>query len=200
MNYYIPEKKQTVTRSLMDSMGLPEDDATLADLGYFPVEYAYLPFDSWRQGMLPDGEPVRKGAGFVQNFKVVPLDEERLAQSLAKYKDEALARLNDAWQDAEQHGKLESSAGFAIDANERADRDIRGLITAMEANGMETASFCGADNTFHDVTLANLKAMQLEIIAYGQTLYARKWAMRSSIENAADFADVDAVKISFAEA
>ena len=181
-------------------MGLPTDNAALAELGYYPLEYAYLPFDSWRKGMLPDGDPVRKGQGFVQNFKIVPLDDERLAQSLAKYKDEALTRLNDAWLEAEQHGKLESSAGFAIDANERANRDIAGLITMLEQTGETQTAFCGADNVMRPVTLDQLRAMRLEVIRYGQELYARKWAMRTSIENAADFADVDAVKITFAEA
>lgn len=202
MNYYIPSKKQVITRSLMDSMGLPEDDAALAELGYYPLEYRYQDYDALRQGMLPDGDPVARadGKGYVQNFKVVPLDEERLAQNLAKYKGDALERLNAAWLEAEQKGKLASSAGFEIDATDRANRDISGLITMLEQTGKTQASFCGADNQMRPVSLDQLKVMRLEVIQYGQQLYAKKWAKREAIESAASFEAVDAVNVSFAEA
>lgn len=202
MNYYIPSKKQTVTRFLMDSMGLPEDDAALAELGYYPIEYRYQDYDALRQGMLPDGEPVANadGKGYVQNFKIVPLDDERLAQNLAKYKGDALDRLDAAWLEAEKKGKLASSAGFEIDATDRANRDIAGLITMLEQTGQTDTSFCGADNVMRPVTLDQLKAMRLEVIQYGQGLYAKKWALREAIEGAASFEAVDAVNVSFAEA
>lgn len=202
MNYYIPSKKQVITRSLMDSMGLPEDDGALAELGYFPIEYRYQDYDALRQGMLPDGDPVATadGKGYVQNFKVVPLDDEQMAQNLAKYKGDAMDRLNEAWLEAEKKGKLVSSAGFEIDATERANRDISGLITRLEATGEGQASFCGADNKMRPVTLDQLKTMRLEVIQYGQNLYAKKWAKREAIEAAASFEAVDAVNINFAEA
>lgn len=41
--------------------------------------------------------------------------------------------------------------------------------------------------------------MRLEVIQYGQTLYAKKWEMREAIENATDFEEVAGVKINFAE-
>lgn len=108
-----------------------------------------------------------------------------------------LAALDAKWRSAEADGVIESSAGFAIDANERANRDITGLITGMEATGTDSVTFCAADNTFHDVTLAQLKTMLLEIIQHGQALYAKKWELRSAIANAATVADLEAVQISF---
>lgn len=179
-----------------------ESGEVMDALGWKKISYPYPDYDKWTQEMLPDGEPVLNadGTGYVQNFKIVPLDEERLAHSLVRYKGEALERLNAAWLRAEQTGRLESSAGFAIDATERANRDISGLITMLEQTGKTEASFCDANNTMRPVTLDQLKAMRLEVIQYGQQLYAKKWGLRTAIENAADFADVDAVKITFAEA
>ena len=69
----------------------------------------------------------------------------------------------------------------------------------LEQTGQTEASFCGADNAMRPVTLEQLKTMRLEVIEYGQSLYAKKWAMRAAIEGAASFEAVDAVKISFAE-
>ena len=116
--------------------------------------------------------------------------------------DEAKARklveLHDAWLAAEADGVVSSNVGFAIDANERANRDLEGLISSMEAGDVDKATFCAADNSFHEVTLDQLKTMRLEVIAHGQALYARKWELRSGIENAATFDALNAVQISFA--
>lgn len=170
-------------------------------LGWKKIFYPYPEYNRWTEGMLADGEPVLNAdqTGYVQNFKVVPLDDDAIAANLEIYKGEAMDRLNAAWLAAEQHGKIESSAGFAIDATERANRDISGLITMLEQTGQTEASFCGADNAMRPVTLEQLKTMRLEVIEHGQSLYAKKWAMRAAIEGAASFEAVDAVKISFAE-
>ena len=39
--------------------------------------------------------------------------------------------------------------------------------------------------------------MRLEVIAYGQALYARKWELRAAIESAESVAEVQAVDINF---
>lgn len=202
MNYYNPSKNQVFTRFLMDQMGLPQDDDALRELGYFPLEYNYVEYDALRQEMLPNGAPVLMADGkrYAQAFHAMPLDAARLADKLAGYKASALERLNAEWLKAEQSGRLQSSVGFAIDATERANRDISGLITDLEATGNTSTTFCAADNSMHEVTLEQLKTMRLEVIRYGQALYAKKWGFRTAIENAASFEEVDAVNISFAEA
>ena len=58
---------------------------------------------------------------------------ERPAPSLDEARAAALAALNAAFAAAEASGKVMSSAGFVIDATERSNRDIEGLITSMEA-------------------------------------------------------------------
>ena len=111
----------------------------------------------------------------------------------------ALEALNAAFAAAEASGTVMSSAGFVIDATERSNRDIDGLISVMEAGGTQETTFCAADNSFHTVTLGQLRTMRLEVIAHGQALYARKWELRTAIESAETAAAVQGIVISFAE-
>lgn len=117
--------------------------------------------------------------------------------TLAEARTAALARLDTAFAEAEAGGRVLSSAGFVIDATERSNRDIEGLITSMEASGTPETTFCAADNSFHTVTLEQLRAMRLEVIAHGQALYARKWELRAAIENAQNVEAVRAIAINF---
>lgn len=116
---------------------------------------------------------------------------------LDEAKTRKLALLHEAWLAAEANGVVQSSAGFAIDATERANRDLEGLIISMEATATSATTFCAADNTFHEVTLEQLKTMQLEVIAHGQFLYARKWQLRMAIEQAQTVEELDAIAINF---
>ena len=67
----------------------------------------------------------------------------------------------------------------------------------MEAGGVGSTTFCDAANCFHEVSLDQLKTMRLEVIAYGQQLYARKWQLRMAIEHAQTIDDLEAVIIDF---
>lgn len=117
---------------------------------------------------------------------------------LEALKQARMEELHRAWLSAEANGQVNSSVGFAIDATERANRDITGLITGLEATNQTTTTFCAADNSFHEVTLDQLKTMLLEIIQHGQAIYAAKWQMRQAIEGATTLEAVSAVNISFA--
>ena len=86
-----------------------------------------------------------------------------------------------------------------IDANEKANTNVDGLIKKLEALGIDgPVEFCLADNSTASVDLAKLKKFQLAIIDNGQELYTRKWAFRDAIEQAEDEAALDAIAISFA--
>ena len=123
---------------------------------------------------------------------------EKPAPTLEEARAEALVRLNSAFAAAEAAGKvMSSSSGFVIDATERSNRDIEGLITSMEATSTQETTFCAADNSFHTVTLEQLRTMRLEVIAHGQALYARKWELRTAIESAQSVEAVQGVDISF---
>ena len=57
--------------------------------------------------------------------------------------------------------------------------------------------FCAADNTFHEVTLEQLKTMKMEVIQYGQELYQKKWTYREQINNAQSKEELDKIEIKF---
>ena len=111
-------------------------------------------------------------------------------------KGERLDELNAAWLTAEANGKV-TVDGITIDATSRSNRDIEGLIISMEAQGIGSTVFCAADNSFHEVTLAQLKDFQLAVIGLGQRLYARKWELRTAIEAAETLEELEAITISF---
>lgn len=83
---------------------------------------------------------------------------------LEEVKTEKLAELETAFNTSSQEAHCTSSVGFEIDADETANRNVSSLIVAMEANGEESVLFCAYDNTFHEVTLDQLRIMQIEII------------------------------------
>lgn len=118
-----------------------------------------------------------------------PMLEDARARKL-----EALRR---AWLKAEAEGTVTCAGGYAIDATERANRDIEGLITSLESTGTGSTTFCAADNSFRTVTVDQLKAMRLLVIGRAQALYERKWTLRAAIGQAATFEALDAVKITF---
>ena len=117
--------------------------------------------------------------------------------SLEELKKNKLQELNQKFLEAEENGTLDSSVGFTIDATERSNRDIDGLIKSLEATKQDNTRFCAADNSFHEVTLDNLKTMQLEVIEYGQQLYAKKWQYREQINQAQSKEELDKIEIKF---
>lgn len=108
-----------------------------------------------------------------------------------------LMELSQKHHEAEEIGVIQSSLGFPVDANERANRDVSGLISQMEMTSIDKTQFCDANNDFHEVTLDNLKTMQLELIQYAQSLYATKWQLRAAIEAASTVDELNAIDIKF---
>ena len=78
--------------------------------------------------------------------------------------------------------------------------DVAGLVTSLEAQPAETRAsveFMDADNLTHELTLEQLKTLQVEIIQNGQAAYAQKWAYRTKIDQAQDVSAVEAIDITF---
>lgn len=94
---------------------------------------------------------------------------------------------------------ITSSTGYVVNANTTAKQNIDGLITAMEAQGLSRVNFMTFDNTLAELTLEQLKTIQLELISYGNNLYARKWALRSQIEACKTKEEVDAIVIDYSD-
>ncbi len=108
-----------------------------------------------------------------------------------------LAQLKTAFSEELKRAHCPSSAGYRINANETADRNISSLIYAMEETGQETVPFCAYDNRFHEVSLDQLKTMKLEIITYVRAMYQRKWELRECIHAAKTIDEVNAIEIDF---
>ena len=126
-------------------------------------------------------------------YQIVAIPRPTLKEVCTK----KLFELSKKHHEAEETGVIQSSLGFPVDASERANRDISGLISQMEMTNIDKTQFCDANNDFHEVTLDNLKIMQLELIQYAQSLYATKWQLRAAIETAKTVDELNAIDIKF---
>lgn len=129
---------------------------------------------------------------------VIPDPEPDAVALLAEARAVRLAELDAAFEAAQRQGHFCSpSLGFEVDANERANRDVAGLITVLRATGQAATTFCDYGNVMRQATLEQLKTLQLELLVYGQMLYARKWALRTAINSAENAETIRAVEIEF---
>lgn len=117
-------------------------------------------------------------------------------------KAEKLSELNAGLSAARNNNKssIDSSVGFAINADDTCSTNVGGLIDYMTATGAENTSFMGFDNMLHEVTLADLKTMQTELAIYGQALYAYKWQVRAAIDTATTIEELEAIQIDYSQA
>lgn len=115
--------------------------------------------------------------------------------TLEDVREKKLQELNGAHSAAENNAHVMSSLGFEIDANERAHRDIDGLITTLPDDG--TTMFCDYNNEFHEVTKQQCQTLQKEIIMNAQGLYNQKWQYRTQIEKATSKSEIEAIVIDF---
>lgn len=127
--------------------------------------------------------------------------EEAEYNRIENVKARKLAELNRAMEEAKVSSSVSilSSTGYTVNANTTAKQNVDGLITAMTATGREVVGFMTYDNQLINMTLEQLKTIQLELISYGNNLYARKWALRSQIEACKTKEEVDAIVISYAD-
>ena len=128
-------------------------------------------------------------------------EQEAEYNRLENVKARKLAELNRAMEEAKVSSSvsIQSSVGYTANANTTAKQNVDGLITAMAATGRDTVSFMTFDNQLVELTLDQLKAIQLELISYGNNLYARKWALRSQIEACTTKEEVDAIVIDYSD-
>lgn len=123
-------------------------------------------------------------------YEVVEIPKPPLPE-LEAYKEQRKTELNTLHEAAEKEAHVLSSLGFEIDANDRANRDVNGLLVTT-AEG-ESVAFMDYSNQSHMVTRADLLVMQQEIIENAQYLYSQKWAYRTAIEGCTDNEGLDAV-------
>ena len=128
---------------------------------------------------------------------LLPEPEPDPAEVLAEARASRLRTLGEAFALAEQQGHFGSSLGFEVDATERANRDVAGLIELLSSTGQAETLFCDYGNQMRAVTLASLKTLRLELIVHGQLLYARKWLLRGRIGAAQTLEDLEGIEITF---
>ena len=119
------------------------------------------------------------------------------APTLEQARSTRLAELKAAFDRARKDARCRSSCGFDVDADDAAQLNVSGLITAPGSEGGETVLFRGADDTFHEVTTDQLGILYREIVAYRQALYARKWALEKAIGEADTVKALEALVLSF---
>lgn len=135
--------------------------------------------------------------GDKRRFQIVAVP----APTLEEVKASKLSELNNAflrWYESD--ATVTSSLGFVADSDSRAMMDVAGLVTTLEAQPEEargTVAFMDHNNVPHELTLEQMKTLQLEIVQNGQSAYAQKWAYRSQIDQAQDVAAVEAIDITF---
>lgn len=118
--------------------------------------------------------------------------------TLDEVRVEKLSELSSKFATAEAEAHLTSSLGFEINADDKANRNIEGLIKLLTAKPeIETVGFCCYDNTETPVTLADLNTMQIEVILSGNALYQQKWAFRNAINAAQSKEELEAIAIEF---
>ena len=113
---------------------------------------------------------------------------------LDEAKAAGLAGLASAFNEASQKAHCMSSAGFEIDADEIANRNIEGLVLVMQAG--QTTLFRAYDNSFHEVTREQLEIMRKEIVINSQYLYQAKWTIEAQIMQAQTVQALETIGIS----
>ena len=132
------------------------------------------------------------------NARTVEKIPEQTVEEVRTEKKRALDSAFASWY--EDGATLKSSLGFEADSDSRAMQDVNGLVTAAEAQATFAADgliFMDAKNVGHEVTLDQLKTLQLEIIASGNAAYQEKWKLRDAIEAATTKEELDAIEIVF---
>lgn len=132
-------------------------------------------------------EPTPEG---VRRFKIVAVP----APTLNEVKARKLSELNRAHEKAEAGAHVVSSLGFTADANDRANRDIEGILKTI---GDNTILFCDYENNFHELNRAQCETLQVEIIQNAQALYSQKWQYRTQVEAAESVEELDAIEFTF---
>lgn len=88
---------------------------------------------------------------------------------------------------------INSSLGFAVNADLRSQNNIRGLI----AVNVEPVNFMTAGDEFKSLSIENLKTLLNECALNGQNLYLQKWSYKSQIEQAQTVEELNKIVFNF---
>ena len=120
---------------------------------------------------------------------------ETPVKTLEQARAEKSVALKDAFRRALGNGRVTSSLGFDVNADETALRNLDGLVATMDDDGAATVAFCDFHNRFHDVSLDDVKTLRRDVARHTQALYQKKWALRHAIEQAETVEELDAIDV-----
>lgn len=136
------------------------------------------------------------------NARSIEKIPEKTVEEVRTEKKRALDSAFTSWY--EDGATLKSSLGFEADSDSRAMQDVNGLVTAAESRATfaDTESgggliFMDANNVGHQVSIDQLKTLQLEIIQAGLAAYQEKWKLRDAIEKAKTKEELEKIVIAF---
>lgn len=85
-NFYDVNNKNVVTEKVLEYKGFNTSNIELLNsLGYYQIDYEYIPYNKYIENMVPSGNPVKSKTHknrYVQKFKVVELTDEELSYTL----------------------------------------------------------------------------------------------------------------------
>lgn len=132
------------------------------------------------------------------NARSIEKIPEKTVEEVRTEKMRALDSAFTSWY--EDGATVVSSLGFEADSDRRAMTDVNGLVTAVEAQSTLSDSgviFMDAHNEGHQLTLDQLKILQLEVIGAGSAAYQEKWKLRDAIEKAKTKEELGKIVIAF---
>ena len=127
-------------------------------------------------------------------YEVFALPERTLEEAKAAKQTE----LATAFDRASQTARCQTSAGFEINADETANRNIERLPLVLKPG--ESTLFRAYDNSFHEVTKEQLETMRREIVVHSQKRYQNKWQIEAAIDAAQTVEELEAIDIAFEKA
>lgn len=147
----------------------------------------------WKDSRVLVKIPTKNEVEFWEKYGVTYTEEPDPQPMVEDVRTQKLIELDSKFLDwYETDATLISSLGFECDSDARAMMDINGLVIKAQS-----AVFMDANNQPHEVTLEELKVIQLEIIDAGNAAYQRKWELREAINAAETIEDLDAIEITF---
>lgn len=146
-------------------------------------EIGVTPAENWT-----DVEPIDHEAVWVNGAWEIPL---------AVYKQRKIAEIKQAFN-AYVSGSTRVTLGYDMQFNESDSIKLEGSIKLMESQGVATGYLTDAhDDTHYNVSLSDIKATQLEMLAAYGAAHARKQELRSLVEAAQNKAVLDALVVEF---
>lgn len=125
-------------------------------------------------------------------------------QSIELLKELALGRIGAAFEAFRKSSKtyIYSSLGFKVNANTTAFENVSGLVAQLQYRQDEgeldpVVSFMTYDDETQNLSLAQMKTIQMEISSYGTRAYEYKWGVKAKVRACSSKEELDAIVIDF---